>query len=69
MGIFKGLLRGCFGGIFLGCMVVEGDKIREIIESRKLLGHLKGYALCRRARLSGRGLCGGGYAVLAQLPC
>ena len=31
----------------------------------KLLRNLKGYALCRRPPLSGRGLCGGGYVVLA----
>ena len=31
--------------------------------------YLKGYALCRRPPLSGRGLCGGGYVVLAHLLC
>ena len=31
--------------------------------------YLKGYALCSRPPLSGRGLCGGGYFVLAHLPC
>ena len=31
--------------------------------------YLKGYALCRRPPLSGRGLRGGGYVALAQLPC
>ena len=29
--------------------------------------YLKGYALCRRPPLLGRGLCGGGYVVLAHL--
>ena len=31
--------------------------------------YLKGYALCRRPPLSGRGLRGGGYVALAHLPC
>ena len=31
--------------------------------------NLKGYALCRRPPLSGRGLRGGGYVALAHLPC
>jgi len=31
--------------------------------------HIKGYALCRLPPLSGRWLCGGGYVVLAHLPC
>ena len=31
--------------------------------------NLKGYALCRRPPLSGRGLRGGGYVVLAHLLC
>ena len=31
--------------------------------------YLKGYALCRRPPLSGRGLRGGGYVALAQLRC
>ena len=31
--------------------------------------NLKGYALCRRPPLFGRALCGGGYVVLAHLPC
>ena len=34
-----------------------------------MINYLKGYALCRRPPLSGRGLCGGGYVVLAHLPC
>ena len=31
--------------------------------------NLTGYVLCRRPPLSGRGLCGGGCVVLAEVPC
>ena len=37
--------------------------LQQIARSRK--HYLKGYALCRRPPLLGRGLCGGGYLVLA----
>ena len=42
------------------------DKIGQFVT---LAFYLKGYALCRRPPLSGRGLRGGGYVVLAHLPC
>ena len=39
----------------------------EILTSE--ISNLKGYALCRRPPLSGRGLRGEGYVVLAHLLC
>ena len=44
-------------------------KVDNIVSKNPWLRNLKGYALCRRPPLSGRGLCGGGYVVLAHLPC
>ena len=58
-----------------GCLGLENQGfcmggIAKIKFRRSWNSHdLKGYALCRRPPLSGRGLRGGGYVALAHLPC
>ena len=52
----------------------EAYRILQILQSmvrnpNYALASFKGCALCRRPPLSGRGLCAGGYVVLAHLAC
>ena len=43
----------------------DANQSGRILSTYNKVSNLKGYALCRRPPLSGRGLCGGGYVVLA----
>ena len=48
-------------------LVIDDDRKSETETKKCVAWNLTGYSLCRRPPLSGRGLCGGCYVVLAHL--